>query len=78
MAAERAPRVGRVERELGRVDGVVRVGDRRADRVARVDVLEVDLHPLLLEIGVDLILEKEADVPEPDIARSIFCTRPLR
>ena len=57
------------------VDGVVRVGRCAADYVAWVNVLHVDLHPVLLEVLCDFVLQKQAYVVVFDVPRGIGLAR---
>ena len=54
---------------------VVRVGLAAADHIARVDVLEVQLHADLFEMGADPAPQEHADVAELDVARGVAFVR---
>ncbi len=56
------------QQAIGRVIGV---GRQAADDVAGVDVLQIDGHAQLLEVGDDGLAQEKADVAQFDIAGSV-------
>ena len=64
-------RMHRVLRQLRAIHIVLRVRGNGANQVTRVDVFEVHLDATFLEEAIDLVLQKEPDVPELLVAAGV-------